>query len=107
MSKIHSDSDVTITFTFSGLTVSGAEYLHDNSVAAIEKIKLRHAEDFYRLVKRHVEPHAEGMYMTARRIDRKFACSACKRPWTEESDTYNGGCCAVDEPNNSQPEAAT
>lgn len=29
--------------------------------------------------------------------DNEPVCSHCGSPWTEKSDTYNGGCCAKDE----------
>ena len=33
--------------------------------------------------------------------DTTHVCSHCRAPWTEVSETYNGGCCAADE--DSQP----
>jgi hypothetical protein len=60
-------------------------------------------EDFEMLLRRHVQPHAEGDYSQMPVIRREFSCSACGSTWTEKSETYTGGCCEADEANN--PEA--
>ncbi len=31
--------------------------------------------------------------------DRMDCCDCCGSPWTEESDTFNGGCCSEDRKN--------
>ena len=44
-------------------------------------------------IKRHVD-HAESVEIVH---DEEPVCSHCGRNWTEDSDTYNGGCCAEDQ----------
>ena len=51
-------------------------------------------------IKRHIDGVASV------RTIRKYAnqCEFCESPWSEPSETYNGGCCAKDEEAN--PERA-
>lgn len=63
----------------------------------------RAAEAIHAAVRRHLL-HDFGRYMggTYVRRDAKFVCENCQSPWTEKSDTYNGGCCISDEEDEEQ-----
>ena len=52
-------------------------------------------------VKRHVDD-VSYIYI---KYDVERKCSYCGSPWSEDSDTYNGGCCDPDEQHN--PEYST
>ena len=59
-------------------------------------------DDIADAVRRHVD--------NARYVEVKFVqedvCEHCGAPWTEDSATYNGGCCDKDEENATQQVAA-
>ena len=57
------------------------------------------------LIKRHVSPHSRVNFTIVREATRDYRCVFCNAPWTEKSETYNGGCCAGDEKHN--PENVT
>lgn len=63
------------------------------------KKKLSDAGDIKSAIKRHVDGVS--------RVDivEEFAgvCGFCGYSWTEDSETYNGGCCDKDEANNPNP----
>ena len=44
-------------------------------------------------IKRHVD-NVGGVYVVS---DNDPVCASCGSRWTEEGDTYNGGCCKVDQ----------
>jgi hypothetical protein len=50
-------------------------------------------------IKRHVD---NIQYVEVVEENEKV-CEFCGRFWTEDSDTYNGGCCDDDEKNNPEP----
>ena len=60
-------------------------------------------EDMARDAKRHVDNVSSADV----ECDQEPLCSYCGRLWTEESETYNGGCCSEDEENNPSPEDDT
>lgn len=41
--------------------------------------------------------HVDGVRSATVLPDIENVCSHCGEPWTERSDTYNGGCCGADE----------
>lgn len=53
------------------------------------------AEDLTALLQRRMD----DLEVSGRRYE--FICSSCGSPWTEESGSYNGGCCEEDEKNSS------
>lgn len=48
------------------------------------------------LIKQHVVPHSPVDFVFRREAIRDYRCEFCDGAWTEESETYNGGCCARD-----------
>lgn len=64
------------------------------------------ADEFMALVKRHVLPHFTDHVDIHVDFEREFRCEHCNAQWTEDSPTYNGGCCAKDMEADSEPEAA-
>jgi hypothetical protein len=59
------------------------------------KYMLNEIGDLQKQIKRHVD--SAGAVV---RFDTGFTCEHCGSNWTEDSDTYNGGCCDEDELNN-------
>lgn len=53
-------------------------------------------EEIATAIRRHVDD-IEGATVE---FDTEATCSHCGATWTEDSNTYNGGCCADDEKNN-------
>lgn len=47
-----------------------------------------------------IERHVDGVHHAQVRSESEYVCEYCGFGWTEDSDTYNGGCCAEDERNN-------
>lgn len=47
-----------------------------------------------------IKRHAENVGDAFVEWETEDVCSHCGYPWTEASDTYNGGCCEEDEKNN-------
>ena len=52
-----------------------------------------------------VRRHVDNVLSVARSDEYASVCEFCASPWTEDSATYNGGCCDRDESNNPSPEA--
>jgi hypothetical protein len=72
----------------------------DSMVSAnIEKDYIDRCEEMIEQIKRHVDD-VDSAYVE---FDQEFVCEFCGRDWTEDSDTYNGGCCDKDEENNPNP----
>lgn len=61
--------------------------------ARIEKDWQERCEQIVKDVERHVSD-VSSAYVE---FDQQPVCSHCGWPWTEESTTYNGGCCDADE----------
>lgn len=57
-------------------------------------------EDLVAQIRRHVD----NLGSINVRWDDEHTCSHCGYAWTEQSTTYNGGCCDEDEKNNPNPE---
>ena len=55
--------------------------------------------DLMKKIKRHID----GVSASELQVDREFSCSFCNGIWTEDGDTYNGGCCDEDEKAAPQP----
>lgn len=72
-----------------------------NNTELIEALLRSTCEDIRDSVKRHVDD-VSSIYI---KYDVERKCSYCGSPWTEDSDTYNGGCCDLDEQHN--PEYST
>lgn len=104
MPKVLSDVSARVEI---GVLLGGQHinYLMERGLTPEQKLKNLQlaAEEIERLVKVHVVPEADhyGFHRTI--IEREFKCSFCNRPWTEKSETYNGGCCAEDEKSNPEP----
>jgi hypothetical protein len=94
--KTHADTETALV----------VEMTDDRTMHGLEKERRKnaHLAEFERLINRHIMPHFTGQYRTYEIHKREHVCSGCGSAWTEKSETYNGGCCAVDEKNN--PEAA-
>ena len=72
---------------------------------AHEKANRRVLDEIEALITRHVAPRSPVNFAFRREAERDYRCEFCNTPWTEKSETYNGGCCARDEECN--PENAT
>lgn len=75
----------------------GLIWLRRKSPGEELKIKQDAARSIMAEIKRHVDD------VESVEIVEEFnegACEFCGAEWTEESDTYNGGCCDKDEENN-------
>lgn len=46
-----------------------------------------------------IKRHADNVGSVYVEFDQQHVCEHCGWKWTEESDTYNGGCCDKDEEN--------
>ena len=58
-------------------------------------------EDIMNDVKRHVD----DLGYVEIEFDTEHTCSHCDSTWTEDSETFNGGCCAKDMENEPQTES--
>ena len=78
--------------------------IHDNMFATnrerIVALKRSTAADIISQIRRHVD----GISNMEIVEDVECQCEHCGSDWTEDSDTYNGGCCDADELNNPNPE---
>lgn len=76
-----------------------------NLMAQTEEEWERDCEAIAEQIRRHVDGlpfgHDRGVSVM---WDTEFVCEHCGNRWTEDSDTYNGGCCDEDEENNPEPE---
>ena len=70
-------------------------YLSDKSEEGRHKFMMREADDLLAQVRRHTDHHSANVA-----YDTEFVCAHCGHAWTEDSPTYNGGCCDEDEKNN-------
>lgn len=59
-------------------------------------------EEIQASIKRHVDE----VRHTGIEYSQDDICEYCKTLWTEDSDTYNGGCCDKDEENNPESVSA-
>lgn len=50
-------------------------------------------------IKDQIKRHVDGIGSCSIECDVNFVCEFCGWQWTEDSDTYNGGCCGKDEEN--------
>jgi transposase-like protein len=66
----------------------------------IVALKRSTAADTISQIRRHVD----GIQHMEIVEDVEYQCEHCGSDWTEDSDTYNGGCCDADEANNPKPE---
>lgn len=69
-----------------------------------EERKARDYEDRCEEMARDAKRHVDNVAYAEVEFDQDSVCSYCGRGWTEESLTYNGGCCSKDEDNNPNPE---
>jgi hypothetical protein len=65
-----------------------------------ESAQLSDCENMIEQINRHVD----GVGDVRVAWDEVAYCSACGSKWTEDSATYNVGCCEDDEKNNPNPE---
>jgi len=63
----------------------------------------RECESIILEIKRHVDDVRTAELC----CEEENLCSFCGYNWTEDSDTYNGGCCDEDEANNPQGSCVT
>lgn len=107
MAKVHSSTDFALRIEFPGEARRGHFYLSTPKTPADwEARKRHHREEFEKLINRHIAPHFEGQFDVQTETQRVYTCEHCGAPWTEKSDTYNGGCCSKDEAANPEPQAA-
>jgi hypothetical protein len=62
--------------------------------------------DTCKQIQRAIKRHVDDFGTTEVVYDRTHVCEHCGSTWTEDSATYNGGCCDKDEEANPHPEAA-
>lgn len=79
----------------------GLFYSGPNAQEQWEKDMQARCEEIERSIKRHTD-NIDSIDIE---FDQEFVCSHCGSSWTEESDTYNGGCCDQDVAKN--PDATT
>lgn len=60
----------------------------------------KECDEIARSIRRHVDDMSRAFTVT----EYEDQCSACGSKWTEDSDSYNGGCCDKDEENNPKTE---
>lgn len=107
MPKIHSETEVQIVLTITGNAARGQAFLHPvKTVEEIEARKFRLQDDLNSLIKRHVSIHSPGEYNVDEIRRRLYVCPHCQAPWTEKSDTFNGGCCDADLENDARENGA-
>ena len=53
--------------------------------------------EWCKAIARSIKRHVDGIETAILRVDGVDICSYCGERWTEDSDTYNGGCCDDDE----------
>lgn len=82
--------------------VSVNDSLFGGSRENIAKRYEERCEQIAEEIKRHVDNVGYITIMS----DQNYVCPDCGSGWTEESDTYNGGCCDEDEANNPNAERA-
>jgi len=64
-----------------------------SEVDRLERDRMARCEEIARDIKRHVD----NVRSCSVEFDQEHVCEHCGAAWTEESDTYNRGCCAADE----------
>lgn len=65
-----------------------------------EQAEIDACEEMVEQIKRHVDGVGD-VRVTWNDVG---LCAGCGAKWTEDGDTYNGGCCDEDEKNNPNPE---
>ena len=93
-----------IRFNCAFLEVELERPVYPNSIKqeSIKRAWIAAAEDARDAIKRH----CDGIGYVEIRHDTDKLCEHCGSYWTEESETYNGGCCARDEDNNPENKEA-
>lgn len=67
---------------------------------------LRDKEDRCKEIAEQIRRHVDFVDHVRIEYETEALCSHCGWRWTEESDTYNGGCCSKDEEANPEKEVA-
>jgi len=67
-------------------------FIFEKDKEKIHQIMIRRSDDMVGEIKRHIDGF-EGVQAC---YDTEYVCEHCGAAWTEESETYNGGCCAPD-----------
>lgn len=62
-------------------------------------------EETCNTIAEQIRRHVDDVDSIRIEFDQKSICEHCGWRWTEESDSYNGGCCDEDEKNNPEPAA--
>lgn len=102
MSKVSSPkTDFRIVVTPRGLGDFGGVRMSDTFVhghgkdgaAAIAREYQSRCEEIAKEIKRHVD----CVDSVSIEFDQQHVCEHCGWAWSEDSDTYNGGCCDKDE----------
>lgn len=97
MKKLERKSNFHIVVYPRRLGNLGCMRVPDSAVSSdIESDYLDRCKEIADAIKRH----ADNVGETEIKYDQLYVCEHCGNQWTEDSDTYNGGCCDKDEENN-------
>lgn len=80
-----------------------ASFIYGGDEGAQKRIE-RDVQDRCDEIAADVKRHVDNVGYVAVEFDQVDVCAHCGSRWTEESDTYNGGCCAKDEDANPEQE---
>ena len=64
------------------------------------KITAEQAKVICKDLEAYIRRHCDDVQQVNLLYDIERSCVSCGGRWTEDSDTYNGGCCDEDEKNN-------
>ena len=74
------------------------DFLYGRGEEARKRIE-RDYQDRCEEIAADIRRHADNVGHVSVEFDQEYVCEHCGRDWTEESNTYNGGCCDKDEEN--------
>ncbi|WP_353265838.1 hypothetical protein [Gemmatimonas sp.] len=87
-----------------GFASVGTGLLYGHGEDARQRI-LRDEKERCDDIAQDIRRHVDNVRRVTVEEETEAVCSFCGHAWTEESTTYNGGCCDADEANNPTPNA--
>lgn len=107
MGKVTKHTDWQVVVTAKRLGDFGLIRVSDSIAAVNEADRVRQynerCEQIIRDIKRHVDNVSDAELV----VVTESTCEHCGEPWTEVSDTFNGGCCDKDWENDPETVCAT